>query len=102
MIRRPPRSTLFPYTTLFRSILELGRRRDEDVVLDVGAVGPVHIGVERDHRRRRMPLEEPSVARAEVYQIHVMQAEERVSTDHQAVAAGLCRDGARDLAVTFI
>src|SRR5258707_5298939 len=24
MIRRPPRSTLFPYTTLFRSILQLG------------------------------------------------------------------------------
>src|SRR3712207_6891364 len=27
MIRRPPRSTLFPYTTLFRSILGLGNRR---------------------------------------------------------------------------
>src|SRR5690242_21207847 len=26
MIRRPPRSTLFPYTTLFRSILEVGVR----------------------------------------------------------------------------
>src|SRR5947209_12300763 len=26
MIRRPPRSTLFPYTTLFRSKLHLGRR----------------------------------------------------------------------------
>src|SRR5256885_9746121 len=25
MIRRPPRSTLFPYTTLFRSQLSLGR-----------------------------------------------------------------------------
>src|SRR5256886_8990156 len=25
MIRRPPRSTLFPYTTLFRSILEQAR-----------------------------------------------------------------------------
>src|SRR5687768_18371724 len=25
MIRRPPRSTLFPYTTLFRSILRKGR-----------------------------------------------------------------------------
>src|SRR2546426_8275365 len=24
MIRRPPRSTLFPYTTLFRSIVSLG------------------------------------------------------------------------------
>src|SRR5437667_12628347 len=29
MIRRPPRSTLFPYTTLFRSLIdELLRRRD--------------------------------------------------------------------------
>src|SRR5256885_7262836 len=27
MIRRPPRSTLFPYTTLFRSDARLGRRR---------------------------------------------------------------------------
>src|SRR3712207_7097771 len=26
MIRRPPRSTLFPYTTLFRSTLVLGTR----------------------------------------------------------------------------
>src|SRR2546429_7094479 len=29
MIRRPPRSTLFPYTTLFRSlIISAGHRRD--------------------------------------------------------------------------
>src|SRR3712207_8090404 len=28
MIRRPPRSTLFPYTTLFRSVV-LGRREEE-------------------------------------------------------------------------
>src|SRR2546429_5022292 len=27
MIRRPPRSTLFPYTTLFRSCLSLSTRR---------------------------------------------------------------------------
>src|SRR5258706_3691355 len=26
MIRRPPRSTLFPYTTLFRSLREMGFR----------------------------------------------------------------------------
>src|SRR3712207_7795386 len=26
MIRRPPRSTLFPYTTLFRSVLDVGRQ----------------------------------------------------------------------------
>src|SRR3712207_7494153 len=35
MIRRPPRSTLFPYTTLFRSEAWIGR----DVVVGVGASG---------------------------------------------------------------
>src|SRR2546426_4806610 len=35
MIRRPPRSTLFPYTTLFRSREWLGRlQRQWQVVLD--------------------------------------------------------------------
>src|SRR3989442_16018103 len=29
MIRRPPRSTLFPYTTLFRSLAFAVRRQDE-------------------------------------------------------------------------
>src|SRR2546430_16793455 len=28
MIRRPPRSTLFPYTTLFRSVLQARERHD--------------------------------------------------------------------------
>src|SRR2546422_3705095 len=30
MIRRPPRSTLFPYTTLFRSSRPVGHGRDQD------------------------------------------------------------------------
>src|SRR5687768_18032268 len=29
MIRRPPRSTLFPYTTLFRSLLGKSRRKKQ-------------------------------------------------------------------------
>src|SRR5256886_15754862 len=33
MIRRPPRSTLFPYTTLFRSVLAATRERLPDVPL---------------------------------------------------------------------
>src|SRR3712207_7633108 len=32
MIRRPPRSTLFPYTTLFRSC-QVGSRESSDLVL---------------------------------------------------------------------
>src|SRR2546427_1358033 len=35
MIRRPPRSTLFPYTTLFRSV---GTGLEEKVARDSGAV----------------------------------------------------------------
>src|SRR5438874_2892297 len=34
MIRRPPRSTLFPYTTLFRSPVHERRRRPARHVLD--------------------------------------------------------------------
>src|SRR2546430_16907530 len=43
MIRRPPRSTLFPYTTLFRSELIL-RRLDTNKEAEVRLVG--QIGVE--------------------------------------------------------
>src|SRR5437588_10095279 len=42
MIRRPPRSTLFPYTTLFRSVGQYGRPHARD-----GGEGRPH------HRRRR-------------------------------------------------
>src|ERR1041385_841293 len=35
MIRRPPRSTLFPYTTLFRSVERAQRCEDEAVLLAV-------------------------------------------------------------------
>src|SRR3989454_1570398 len=43
MIRRPPRSTLFPYTTLFRSLLDAGAQRGEaeDVGQEVDRDGVV-------------------------------------------------------------
>src|SRR5438309_6608580 len=44
MIRRPPRSTLFPYTTLFRSRSHRGRRR-------IGRTGAVDHGPRREHPR---------------------------------------------------
>src|SRR3712207_8697262 len=46
MIRRPPRSTLFPYTTLFRSV-EVRVERDEGV----GAVADLAAAVEQHHVR---------------------------------------------------
>src|SRR2546430_5126906 len=39
MIRRPPRSTLFPYTTLFRSVAGL---KDEFLTANAAAGGPIN------------------------------------------------------------
>src|SRR3712207_8276361 len=39
MIRRPPRSTLFPYTTLFRSLPSGEQRGRTDARIGVGAGG---------------------------------------------------------------
>src|SRR2546422_6646620 len=44
MIRRPPRSTLFPYTTLFRSAGELDRSTQKRLV-HAAAVGRVVVRV---------------------------------------------------------
>src|SRR2546422_4853308 len=38
MIRRPPRSTLFPYTTLFRSSVSAGRSGGQTINLRLGMV----------------------------------------------------------------
>src|SRR5258708_16937468 len=38
MIRRPPRSTLFPYTTLFRSVPRLEQHAGDTVLWTVDAV----------------------------------------------------------------
>src|SRR2546429_6341652 len=35
MIRRPPRSTLFPYTTLFRSLAALAERQFDLLLMDL-------------------------------------------------------------------
>src|SRR5690349_23974220 len=50
MIRRPPRSTLFPYTTLFRSAEEARLTGPEDQHGAQGHPGPGGVG--RGHQRR--------------------------------------------------
>src|SRR5256885_5173415 len=46
MIRRPPRSTLFPYTTLFRSPARVQR--------DHGGARPLRLGAGHDHVERSL------------------------------------------------
>src|SRR3712207_8794307 len=49
MIRRPPRSTLFPYTTLFRSLVEVGEPAGAEVGVGLDLevlVGQTPVGLE--------------------------------------------------------
>src|SRR3712207_8416785 len=64
MIRRPPRSTLFPYTTLFRSLVLNSFRLDEQAPIRarIGSVSQVHAvdgdpGQAVETLRRAAPLE---------------------------------------------
>src|SRR3712207_8874050 len=72
MIRRPPRSTLFPYTTLFRSAL-----RVDDA--------PEHVVLLRRHRPVELHLDELDVPRdrvergAELAAHHGQRSEEHTS-----------------------
>src|SRR5690242_21041850 len=60
MIRRPPRSTLFPYTTLFRSspevaeVLTLVLVLDAKGMLGLGVAEPVDIGSQRNTMRGKV------------------------------------------------
>src|SRR3712207_6931159 len=68
MIRRPPRSTLFPYTTLFRSRgqvrhadVALGGEREEALQAARGVLGPralVAVRQQQRQARRLAPLGE--------------------------------------------
>src|SRR3712207_9002405 len=59
MIRRPPRSTLFPYTTLFRShgeglvVESLGQEHAEDGAVDAGRADARPVDVEHPDRHDR-------------------------------------------------
>src|SRR5258706_6681102 len=54
MIRRPPRSTLFPYTTLFRSATARTRRRSRHRArADAPRFGPCGCGIGRAGGRTR-------------------------------------------------
>src|SRR3712207_7103727 len=70
MIRRPPRSTLVPYTTLFRSRLvrepqveraAVARRLDGDAVVEVEAHGEAEVRRRRGAGKTVHPLQQRAV-----------------------------------------
>src|SRR5260221_13461533 len=66
MIRRPPRSTLFPYTTLFRSVCA-SSRRDERRLLKKRGPSIVQPSGIADSLVRRCPVQALQSPRVELY-----------------------------------
>src|SRR3712207_7956349 len=81
MIRRPPRSTLFPYTTLFRSLARVPRR--EAAQLGVDAVARADLQLAVDHARveaiERADRRAAGAHAAEVVDAAVTRSEEHTS-----------------------
>src|SRR5260370_42470305 len=77
MIRRPPRSTLFPYTTLFRSLVNARISTNQDFVLD-------------NHRQRANRLENAADLRSRGNMAVAANLgaapDESVRIDHRALA----------------
>src|SRR3712207_9075611 len=74
MIRRPPRSTLFPYTTLFRSRLEAG-----------------HDLLARDEQRRDLGAELVRGGGVELEDGTVAEVDHRITVGHRARTLGVGR-----------
>src|SRR2546427_5010524 len=76
MIRRPPRSTLFPYTTLFRSAVKIDGA-DGILCLDRSGVIGVRFGGSRNGGEVGMAISEEDLLPAAV---ELIQAGDRKST----------------------
>src|SRR5256885_11069091 len=85
MIRRPPRSTLFPYTTLFRS-QRVGQLAGVLVVVEVDVPGQIdRAGPNRDLQRlRRVPL-------GDLEQVGQPQRSEEHTSELQSPCNLVCR-----------
>src|SRR2546425_4590581 len=83
MIRRPPRSTLFPYTTLFRSHrIRRGERGDQ-----VDVTAGERVGAQKCDQRHTAADEDRN---AKVIPIHRNRSEEHTS-ELQSLAYLVCR-----------
>src|SRR5438876_8631716 len=79
MIRRPPRSTLFPYTTLFRSRLP----RLDELLPDVdrlGVTGHVQEAF-RDRKSTRLNSSHPSIS----YAVFCLKKKKKHTNNHKHI-----------------
>src|SRR3712207_9058737 len=84
MIRRPPRSTLFPYTTLFRSHPELA-------LLLEALVDHLLVALLEDVQRQRCPRHQHHVKREKRYVGHALAPFSAPHSISRSAAPGIMR-----------
>src|SRR2546422_8113902 len=102
MIRRPPRSTLFPYTTLFRSLHErrlLARERLQEPPAHRGLVGELRQGVDRrepdvdvDRKSTRLNSSHGYIS----YAVFCLKKKKKIQSRPKRTGAHLATGGQRD------
>src|SRR5256885_3716663 len=97
MIRRPPRSTLFPYTTLFRSYHQCGRGPQEPVRLSARALRLDPAGVDlldpgvADRKSTRLNSSHLVIS----YAVFCLKKKKRAAYTHAAKHSLHCRRPSR-------
>src|SRR5256885_8430984 len=101
MIRRPPRSTLFPYTTLFRSSVPHRRHRGADRRRDDRAGVRSRRAANGDRKSTCLNSSHLVIS----YAVFCLKKKNKLTitllaTNTAAVALGVCRTGAEDDALS--
>src|SRR3712207_7279063 len=87
MIRRPPRSTLLPYTTLFRSLMAAGVLERYERVVEAR-----RSGIRCDRFDLRVAKRDPQLeARADAAEIHLVPRSEEHTSELQSRQYLVCR-----------
>src|SRR5256885_3505501 len=89
MIRRPPRSTLFPYTTLFRSLPEAPRHGGHVGAHEHAGVTPE--GVARGQRLRREDIERGALQATGIERVEQRRRSEEHTSELQSPCNLVCR-----------
>src|ERR1035441_5645547 len=93
MIRRPPRSTLFPYTTLFRSHKENSQRQSESGNPEHGMQQKIATDDQIQNRDQKLPEYVPDAFRLEgVDELKYAADDDQPSDDHNHTPRGSERD----------
>src|SRR2546426_5061631 len=97
MIRRPPRSTLFPYTTLFRSLLE---RLEQRRLVHDGAAGDVEEPRGRLHDRERIDRKSTRLNSSHLVISYAVFCLKKKKTKKLIVLYGQCYNQLTELNIT--